>query len=310
MKILITGGSGFLGAWIVRRLVDAGMEPRVFDITNNRDRIAEIAGQRTARDLVWVVGDIRNADDVRLAAEGCQGIIHLAGVLTPACAAKPVLGAEINLIGTLNAFEAARHHGIASVAYAGSAGVFGPDSGEVPAPATHYGAFKLACEGSARAYWNDHRISSVGFRPFVVYGPGRETGASAGPTLACRAAARGEPYVIPFTGASGLVYVEDVAAAFVQAVIDRPQGARVCNIVGQEASVDEVMATIRERVPGARLSAAGAPLPIAVGQSEAELDALFPARPRTSLAQGIARTIAHYQAACDQAAGAARSVSA
>lgn len=295
MRVLITGGSGFLGAWIVRQLVERGVEPRVFDVTNNRHRMAEIAGQHVARDLVWVVGDIRNRDDVLLAAEGCQGVIHLAGVLTPACAADPVLGAEVNLIGTLNAFEAARRHGIGAVIYAGSAGVFGPHSGQVPEPTTHYGAFKLACEGSARAYWHDHGIASVGFRPFVVYGPGRDTGLSAGPTLACRAAAQGEPYVLPFTGSSGLVYVEDVAAAFVHAVLGKPQGARVCNFVGETASMDDVLVEIRRVVPDARVSAEGPPLPIAIGQSEAELDDFFPNRPRTSLAEGVALTIAHYR---------------
>ncbi|WP_163837351.1 NAD-dependent epimerase/dehydratase family protein, partial [Providencia stuartii] len=67
-----------------------------------------------------------------------------------------------------------------------------------PRPTTHYGTFKLACEGSARAYLADRGLASIGFRPFIVYGPGRETGLTAGPSLACRAAARGESYRIPY----------------------------------------------------------------------------------------------------------------
>jgi len=157
----------------------------------------------------------------------------MAGILTPDCQADPVRGAEINLIGTLHAFEAARRHGIRPVIYTSSAGVFGPHDGAAPAPTTHYGTFKLATEGSARAYWADHGLPSVGFRPFVVYGPGRETGLSAGPSLACRAAARGQPYVIPFTGATGMVYVEDVAAAYVAALTGKLDGARVFNLLGR-----------------------------------------------------------------------------
>lgn len=295
MRILVTGGSGFLGAWIVRQLVAAGATPQIFDITSNREKVAQIAGEAVARDLVWVVGDIRRGDDVRLAAEGCDGIIHLAGVLTPTCSADPVLGAEINLIGTLNVFETARHYGLKHVAYASSAGVFGPDDGQEPLPATFYGAYKLACEGAARAYWRDYGISSIGMRPFVVYGPGRDGGLSAGPSLACRAAAQGEAYVHPFTGASGLVYVEDVANVFVRAAMRSAPGAQVFNMVGDEVDADTLLAGIQKIVPGALLSAEGPPLPIATGQSEAGLDAWFPERTRTSLQDGLARTVAFYR---------------
>lgn len=296
MRVLVTGGSGFLGAWIVRRLVKRGVEPRVFDVDASRATVAEIAGAEVARTLDWRIGDIRSTEEVKRAAEGCDAVIHLAGVLTPACRADPMRGAEINLIGTLNVFEAARQHGFASVVYASSAGVFGPDDAQHPAPTTHYGAFKLACEGSARAYWADVGLPSIGFRPLVVYGPGREAGLSAGPSLACRAAARGEPYEHPFTGASGLVYVDDCAVLFEQAVFMPLEGARVYNVIGDVVMVDEVLAEIRRNVPDARLSASGPPLPIAAGIREEGLDELLPGRQRTSLAHGIRATIDHYRA--------------
>ncbi|MEO6322648.1 MAG: NAD(P)-dependent oxidoreductase, partial [Polaromonas sp.] len=189
--VLITGGSGFLGAWIIRRLTARGMEVRVLDIHDRRQTVASIAGDM-AHQLDWRVGDIADGQAVSQAMHGCGGVIHLAGVLTLVCSAQPVRGAQINLIGTLNVFEAAQAEGIRQVVYASSAGVYGPDDAQHPLPMTHYGAFKLATEGSARAYWHDRQIASIGFRPFVVYGPGRETGVSAGPSLACRAAARGE----------------------------------------------------------------------------------------------------------------------
>ena len=162
---------------------------------------------------------------------------------------------------------------------------------------THYGAFKLATEGSARAYWHDRRIASIGFRPFVVYGPGRETGVSAGPSLACRAAARGEACTLGYTGAAGLIYVDDVAQAFEQALLTPVQGASVYNLIGQTATVDEVMAEIRRQVPGARLQAEGPPLTIAPGLSEEGLEQLLPGRQITSLADGIAATLRHYRTA-------------
>jgi nucleoside-diphosphate-sugar epimerase len=298
MRVLVTGGSGFLGAWIIRRLMARGVDLRVFDVHARRETVVGIAGDAACQ-LDWRVGDIRRADDVRAAMQGCDGVVHLAGVLTPDCSAQPVRGAEINLIGALHVFDAAHALGLRSVVYASSAGVYGPQDAHHPEPATHYGAFKLAVEGSARAYWLERGIASVGFRPFVVYGPGRETGVSAGPSLACRAAVRGEACTIGYTGASGLIYVDDVAQAFEQALLAPPQGASVYNLVGQRTTVDEVIAEIRRQVPGAQLYAAGPPLTIAPGITEEGLGALLPLRQPTSLAQGIAATLAHYRARHD-----------
>ena len=293
-RVLVTGGSGFLGAWIIRRLAARGLDVRVFDIHDNRRTVAAIAGN-VAQQLDWRVGDIRSADDVRQALQGCDGVIHLAGVLTTDCSANPVRGAQINLIGSLNVFDAAREQGIKQVVYASSAGVFGPIDAQHPQPATHYGAFKLAVEGSARAYWHDSQMASIGFRPFVVYGPGRETGVSAGPSLACQAAVQGTPYMLGYTGACGLIYADDVAQAFEAAVLAPPQGARIYNLVGQVHTVDDVMTEIKRQVPGAQLSAEGPPLTIAPGITEEGLDALLPQRQSTSLAQGIAATLQHYR---------------
>lgn len=293
MRVLVTGGNGFMGAWIIRRLLARGCHVRVFDRTEERRLVDAIAGPDSASGVSWHTGDIAQAADVLAAMDGCGGVIHLAGVLTAFCAAEPVRGAEINLIGTLNVFDAAIAHGLDRVIYTSSAGVFGPDDPVNPAPASHYGAFKLACEGSARAYWTGRGMPSVGFRPFIVYGPGRETGVSAGPTLACRAAARGEGYAIPFTGTVGMVYVEDVAAAYEAALFGPCAGARVLNLAGEPADMNTVIALIRDQVPGAALSCEGPPLPITAGVVSDPMDGLD--APPTPLAEGLARTIAFYR---------------
>ena len=146
MTVLITGGGGFLGAWIIRRLAARGIELRVFDRRDDRGIVRAIAGGVADR-LDWRTGDVASLADVSAAADGCDFAIHLAALLTPACAENPILGAQVNLIGTLNVFEAAKAQGMRGIAYASSAGVFGPDDGAIPYPTTHYGAFKLACEG-------------------------------------------------------------------------------------------------------------------------------------------------------------------
>ncbi|BEU25997.1 NAD(P)-dependent oxidoreductase [Paraburkholderia sp. 22B1P] len=295
MRVLVTGGSGFLGAWIMRRLLASGIECVAFDL-QAKPQLLHALSPEQAETVQWRTGDIAQAADVARALDGCDAVIHLAGILTPDCAANPVRGAQINLIGTLNVFDAARAAGLQRVLYASSAGVFGPDDGATPFPQTHYGAFKLACEGSARAYWNDHGIASVGFRPLVVYGAGRETGSSAGPSLACRAAARGERYTMPFTGSTGFVYADDVAAAYEAALLRDVEGAHAFTLAGEIASVQTVIDGIGTIVPGARIDAAGAALPIATAfPHDPALARLLPGLPQTSLEAGLRQTVAFYR---------------
>jgi nucleoside-diphosphate-sugar epimerase len=263
----------------------------VFDIGHNTDLVKKIAG------IVpdWVVGDIADTAQVLAACNGCEAIIHVAGLLTPACLANPVRGAQINLIGTLNVFEAARKLGISRLVYTSTAAVYGPEQGAAPFPMSHYGAFKLACEGSARAYWVDHRIGSICFRPYIVYGPGRETGLTAGPSLACRAAGRGEAYSVGYAGAAGLIYVDDVAAAYAAAVLREPDGAHVFNLEGVVVSTEDFTAEIRRQVPGAAVDVNGPRLLMPTHMLADNLAEILPNLPLTPLADGIARTIAFYR---------------
>lgn len=294
MRVLITGGGGFIGAWIIKRLLAKGDQVRILDAKSDRTIVREIVGA-PADTPDWQVGDVSHRATVAKAAEGCDAIFHMAAILTPACAADPIRGAEINLIGTLNAFEAARTHKLRSVIYMSSAGVFGPDDGVTPRPTTHYGAFKLACEGSARAYWLDHGIASVGFRPLIVYGPGRETGLTAGPTLAARAAAEGRPYTIPFTGASDFLFVDDIAAAFVAAASTELKGAEAYNLVGVKATVDDIIRTIARLGLNAHIDAKGPTLPVSDAIVPGTIREVFPSIPTTSLEDGLAATVAHYR---------------
>lgn len=294
MTVLVTGGGGFLGAWIIRRLTARGIDVRVFDRREDRGIVRTIAGDIADR-LDWRTGDVASASDVSRAAEGCDFAIHLAALLTPACAENPILGAQVNLIGTLNVFEAAKTGGMRGVAYASSAGVFGPDDGAIPFPTTHYGAFKLACEGCGRAYWEDARLSSIGFRPAIVYGPGRETGLTAGPSIACREAAAGRSYTIGYSGRADMIYVDDVAAVF-EAAATRPfVGAHAFSLVGEVADVSDIAAVIQRAVPDARIDWSGPPLPLHPVIAPSPIGAVLGDQPHTPLADGLARTVAFYR---------------
>lgn len=296
MRVLITGGLGFIGAWTARVLLDEGHEVRTFDVHEQRALFDAIAGERGAG-VEHRTGDITDPTAVDAAVDGCDAVVHLAAVLIPTARKDPLLGARINVLGTLHVFEAAKRVGVRGIAYASSAAVFGPDDGVHPEPRTHYGAYKLCNEGCARAYWDDAGIRSVGLRPSTVYGPGREIGVTADPTLAMRAAAEGRPYTIRFTGATGMDYVEDVARIFARAATETPDGAHAFSLQGQLARIDEVVAAIRAEVADADVGAQGPELMFAAELDEAPLHALFPNVERTALTSGTKATIAFYRPA-------------
>ena len=109
MKILLIGGSGFLGAWVTRFLQNNQFQIRIFDTRNPDSEWHRLSGI-SMDDSEFVEGDISRKSEVEEAMKGCQGVINLAGLLTPQCSAEPIRGAEVNLIGSINVFEAALKH--------------------------------------------------------------------------------------------------------------------------------------------------------------------------------------------------------
>src|SRR6185369_7006469 len=261
---LVTGALGCLGAWTVVSLVREGAAVVALDLGSDRRRLHLIASKDELAPVSFVQGDITDPKTIShtVADHGITHIVHLAALQVPFCKADPVLGAQVNVAGTVNVFEAAKQHELAApIAYASSAAVYDQD-GEVD-PRTLYGVYKLANEGTGRVYWQDDGVASIGLRPFSVYGPGRDQGITAGPTLAIDAAVRGEPYRIAFGGRTQLHYAPDVAKAFVQAARSEPAGAQTFNLGGAATAIADLVAVIEAEVPGAEISVDEAPLPFA-----------------------------------------------
>jgi UDP-glucuronate 4-epimerase len=259
---LVTGSLGCLGAWTVVILAREGARVVALDRGTDQRRLRLIAAPEELETVTFVQGDITEPKAVSraLAEHEITHVVHLAALQVPFCKADPVLGAQVNVTGTVNVFEAAKQHGLASpVAYASSAAVF-DENGEI-APRTHYGIYKLANEGTARVYWQDDGIASVGLRPFSVYGPGRDQGLTAGPTLAIEAAVRGQPYRIGFGGRTQLHYAPDVARAFVQAARSPGDGAHAFSLGGPATAIAEFVTAVEAEIPGAELTFDEAPLP-------------------------------------------------
>ena len=150
------------------------------------------------------------------------------GLQVPTCRADPMLGAKVNVLGTLAVFEAVKAAGDAGAAAglrqlrrrvrrAGQVSRRPAAATTLPlVPSTHYGVFKCCNEGNARIYFQDHGISSIGLRPWTVYGVGRDFGMTSEPTKAIKALLLGRPYHITFGGWQDFQYVDDVAKTFVR----------------------------------------------------------------------------------------------
>lgn len=305
----VTGAAGCIGAWVVRELLARGLEVAAFDLRRDERRLAQVLEDpdQLAR-VTWIEGDVTDPAAVRAALErsGARRLVHLAGLQVPFCAADPLLGARVNVIGTLAVFEAARALGLPRLAYASSAAVYGRDPEEhddgdaaetaAATPRTHYGVFKLANEGNARVYFDSFGLSSVGLRPLTVYGVARDQGLTSGPTKAIKAAVAGQPYVVKFTGTTDFLYAEDAARAFIAAAEDGPAGAHVCNVHGEAASVARFLDLLAAALPASRalVRAEGRPLAIAGRLDGGALDRMLPGRARTPLARGIAHTAASF----------------
>jgi nucleoside-diphosphate-sugar epimerase len=297
-RFLVTGALGCIGAWTCRTLVREGARVVAFDLGERRHRLELVLEPDELAEVEHVRGDVTDLGALERVLDGhaITHVIHLAAMLIPLAAADPPRGAHVNVVGTVNVFEAVKRRELPGLAYASSAAVYHRDDGlMVPEdadghPVSHYGVHKLANEGTARVYWRDDGVASVGLRPYIVYGPGRDTGLTADPTLAMEAAARGAPYRMGFGGRAQLQYAPDAARAFVDAARTPGQGAAVRNLGGEVVAMSDVVAAIEAAVPEAAgtITVADEPLPLPDG-----FEARVPVT--TPLAEGVRATIDHFR---------------
>lgn len=307
---LVTGALGCIGSWVVRDLVRQGTRVTAYDLDDNPHRMELIMTPDELSQVTFARGDITDLDEFLALAHdsGVTSIIHLAALQVPACKANPSLGARVNVVGTVNVFETAHRLGLDRVVYASSVATYGgresyaqpliqPDDPLMPK--TLYGVYKQANEATARIYYADWGISSIGLRPYVLYGPGRDQGMTSTPTKAMLAAAAGLPYRITYGGRSGMQYTDDVAKLFTAVTTVPFEGAEVYNIRGSVVDMAEIVAAIEAAEPRAAGSITydPTPLPFPDGQNDSQLAALLGPIPYTPLNEGVAATIATFKQA-------------
>lgn len=309
-NVLVTGAQGCIGAWISKQLLEQRHEVLIYDLDPKPVRLSQIAAAEQVAKVSIEIGHIEDTARVKALVKEREitHIVHLAAVLMPFCHANPVTGGLVNVVGTLNVFEAARDAGRpVRIVYASSSAVWGPEQAyeqrklnenDPLRPATHYGVFKQANEGNARAFFAANGISSVGLRPWAVYGFGRDLGLTADPTLAIRAAVRSEPYQIRLTGFMDMQYVEDVAGTFIACLFADLEGAHVFNLAGDVVRLETEFIELIDRLrPGAAklLTAQGPQVPVAYRMDDANLRSAVPGIVRTPLEEGVRRTIQWFE---------------
>jgi len=306
-SFLVTGAHGCIGAWTVKRLLNANANVVIFDKSPDPKRLRQIMDEDEIQRAHLVTGDITDAEALPPIIEkfSITHIIHLAGLQVPLCRANPRLGAMVNVVGTINVFEAAlrAQSQIEGIAYASSAAVFGltdedhpMTESEADSPTTHYGAFKQCNEDNARVYFLDNGLSSIGLRPLTVYGVGRDFGLTSDPTKAMKAAVVGRQFHIRFGGRTDFLYVADTADIFIRAATSGLAGAHVFNLHGEVVSIVDIVAEIERLWPDAKgkITYTDMPLPIPAAMDDSAIRAALGELPATPLAEGARLTIERF----------------
>lgn len=233
MRVLVTGGAGFVGSHVVDRLIAHGHEPRIFDL---------VGSQYHGPEVEVVLGDLLDFQALRGSMLGCDAIVHLAAMSdVNEVLADPTRAERVNAAGTEQLLEAARQEGISRVLYASTIWVYGGLNSDVPldedtplaGPSHIYTATKLSGELYCRAYRDLYGVRSTILRFGIPYGPRARPS-----TVLARfvsQAQSGEPLTITGSGRQSrqFVYVQDLADGVVAAL--RPEAAdRMYNLVGAE----------------------------------------------------------------------------
>ncbi len=227
-KILVTGGAGFIGSFVVSELLKEDVSEVVIFDNFSRGSNTYIEDQLKDPRCSLVQGDLREIDVLNEAMSKCNYVVHLAAMWLLHCKDFPRTAFDVNIQGTFNVLEACVKNNIERLVYSSSASVYG-DAVNVPMTEDHpfnnrnfYGATKIACEAMCRAFYDRYGLKYVGLRYMNVYGPHQDqTAAYTGVVpIMLNKIDDNEPPTINGDGtqAYDFIYVEDVARANVLAL--------------------------------------------------------------------------------------------
>lgn len=295
MRVLVTGGAGFIGSHVVDRLVAHGVEPRIFD-----QQRSSYHGQ-----VEHSIGSVLDVEALRVAMTGIHAVIHLAAVAdVKEVYHDPFYAESVNVRGTMCVLEAARRSRIRRVIYGSTTWVYSDcaqrevnEDTPLPPPSHLYTATKIAAEHYCRAYGVLYQLESTILRFGIPYGPRARDGAVV--PMFVRKALAGEPLTIEGDGAQfrQFVYVEDLAEGVVLALKPTAAG-RLYNLDGTERiSIREIAQTIQQLVSDVRIVSTPARPGDFSGKivSSARAAADLGWQPTTPFRHGLERYIAWYR---------------
>jgi nucleoside-diphosphate-sugar epimerase len=304
MKVLVTGGAGFIGSHLVRALLAGGHSVRVIDnlSTGYRSRLEELLP-----DIEWLEADICDEDAVRRAVQGVEGIFHEAAIPSVARSlAEPVISDRVNVNGTVTVLQACREAGVRRLVFAASSSAYGnsPTLPKVetmtPNPLSPYGVSKLAAEQYCQVFAGLGYVETVCLRYFNVFGPLQDPQshyAAVIPKFA-QAVLRGEPVTLEGDGTQSrdFTYVENVVQANLRALETPGVSGEVFNVgCGVRYDLNEL---IRELGAIAGREPRVQPLPPRPGDVPHSLADITKAQrllgyePAVDFRQGLERTVA------------------
>jgi UDP-glucose 4-epimerase len=306
MRALVTGGAGFIGHHLVRRLVERGDEVRVLDdfSTGRRERLAGLDGR-----VEVVEGTILDPAALDRATDGTRVVFHLAALASVArSVSEPRLTNDINVSGTIEVVEAAARAGSQRVVYASSSAVYGttaqPPSREdhYAEPVSPYGASKLAGEHYLHAVGEARGVATVALRFFNVFGPGQDPAseyAAVIPRFLTAVLGGRQPIINGDGGISrDFIHVDNVVTANLLAADEGAPARLTCNIAsGIETTLLDLLEAIAA-ASGAEVEPAfGPPRPGDIRHSRADVTRAEEAlgyRVAVPFDEGIARTVAAF----------------
>lgn len=311
MKLLVTGGAGFIGSHLVRGLLTRGDSVRVLDdfSSGKRENLADVQ-----RDIEVIEGDVRDADRVRAACEGVEGVFHEAAIgSVPLSIEDPRKTHEVNLSGTLHLLIAARELGIRRFVFASSSSVYGdrPEpvkTEDLPlAPRSPYAVSKLAAEAYSLVFCHVYGLQAVALRYFNVYGPRQDPSsmyAAVVPRFATSLLQGKAPTIFGDGGQTrDFTYVEDVVRANLLALECPPEACgKAYNIAcGQATSINELFRSLREEVGGEAAKLKPLHQPLQKGDIRDSLASIETARddlgfvPTVGIEEGLRLTVEWYR---------------
>ncbi len=303
MTVLVTGGMGFVGSYVVHALLEDGADVVTMDVAVSGNQAHLVLNEGELARITSIAGDVADGAVLyrALAEHGVDRIVHLVHAVD-ATGANPAYEVRTNIEGFLNVLEAARTFSLRRVVWASSSAVFGSaawHSGRVGRAAPHhpripYEAYKSHNEAVGDYYARTFGVGSIALRFNYVYGYGRRVapdrpGFDAGLFLA---PTRGEVGRVPFADGIALwQYVEDTAGTVLAALAapDEVQGA--FNTCGSVTSVREIAELVGERIPDARFEFLPGELDFVHDIDDSETRDALGYEQRFDIRAGVGRTI-------------------